>query len=213
MVGIQIVQRFIITLFLILLTCQVVSIYAWDISLKIAQSASNGKGGEVFAIQPIVEVFDKAGVMKRVNILGRVVASLVHHSNYNSNSNSNLNFNLDDEKLGILTDTCDVDASGGKVSVDLDGGNANFSGLCVNQIGKDYEIRYTLFDEFDIILGTVSQSNLSVEIGEPYSMGIVQYPVDCRGGVTWSVSPIIAIQDRGRNTVIDFNTGTVRYGI
>jgi hypothetical protein len=170
---------------------------AWDISLKITQQASNGIGSEVFAIQPIIEIFDKAGINKHVNIEGRVVASL-SHADYK------------DEKLGIAgLDECDVETYRQEISVDVVEGDVNFSGLCINRSGDDYKITYTLFDEFDIILGDVIQSNLSVEVGEPFAMGIVQHPIDCQGGVMWSVNPIVAIQDRGRNTVKNVNDGNV----
>jgi hypothetical protein len=170
---------------------------AWDISLKITQPASNGIGGEVFAIQPIVEIFDKAGIKKYDNIEGRIVASL-YHSDFT------------DEKIGIVAyDECDVEAYGEEVSVDVTGGDASFSGLCINRSGEKYSIRYTLFDEFNILLGHAIQTNLAVEVGEPYTIGVVQLPVSCQGGVMWTVNPIVAVQDRGRNTVDSVNNGTV----
>ncbi len=174
-----------------------IHVHGWDISLEVTQPASNGIGGEVFAIQPVIGIFNRAQTQKYIDIEGRVVASL-SHANYK------------DEKLGIArSDGCDTETYGQEISFDVIGGDVNFSGLCINRSGTGYKITYTLFDEFNIVLSDAVQSNLSIEVGEPFTLGVVQHPTGCQGGETWKLNPIVAIQDRGHNTVKSVNDGNV----
>jgi len=183
--------------FILFLLFAIKNVHAWDISLQIDQEASNGVGGELIATQPVVSIFNKQQTKKHVDLVGRVVATLSHRS-------------FTSEMLGIITlDKCEVDGHEEGISVELVGGDANFSELCVNRADTDFSIKYTLFDEFNITLGETTQSGLSIEVGEPFTIGVVQVPEIVEGGITWNVSPIVAVQDRGRNTVKSVNNGTV----
>ena len=173
----------------------VVDAFAWNVSLQISKKASNGVGGEVLEAQPIIEVFDKKGIKKQDGLVGKVIATLSHSS-------------LDDERLGTITlDKCGAETD--EISVDLVKGVANFSGLCINRSGVGFSIKYTLFDEFDILLGEVTQTDILIEVGQPHTIGAIQVPTSVEGGMTWKTNPIVAVQDRGGNTVEDVNSGAV----
>ena len=171
---------------------------AWDVSLRIGQEASNGIGGEDFGSQPIISIFNKSGTKKYDGMVGRVLASLSSTSKNHQ------------ELLGIASqEGCDTSGLETGVSVDLNNGEVHFSGLCINRAGLEYSIQYTLFDEFDILLGDVVQSDISIEVGQPFTIGVVHAPTSVRGGVTWETNPIVAVQDKGQNTLTNISEGSV----
>jgi len=171
---------------------------AWDVSLRIDQEASNGIGGEEFGSQPVISIFNKSGIKKYNGIVGRVVVSLASTSKNHQ------------ELLGIASpDGCDTSGLETGVSVDLNDGEVHFSGLCINRAGLGYSIQYTFFDEFDILLGDVVQSDISIEVGQPFKIGVVKAPTSVPGGVTWETNPIVAVQDKGQNTLTSISEGRV----
>jgi hypothetical protein len=171
---------------------------AWDISLHIDQEASNGIGGEVLESQPVISIFNKSGTKKYSGIVGRVVASLVSSSSHHQ------------EILGFASaEGCTTIGFEDGVSVDLNDSEVHFSGLCINRAGLGYSIRYLFFDEFDILLGDGLQSNISIEVGQPYKIGVVQAPERVQGGVAWELNPIVSVQDKGQNIVTGIGEGNV----
>ena len=91
----------------------------------------------------------------------------------------------------------------------LVGGEATFENLCIDKAGDGYKIRYTLKDEYNISLGHVVGDAFNVSVGEAYQLGLIRQPHGVYGGIHWEVMPIVAVQDRGYNTITSVNNGTV----
>ncbi len=172
----------------------------WDISLDIQQNVAGAIGGEPFEIQPKVAIYDLRGIQKYKNLIGRVVATLEHPS-------------MKDEFLGLednLTGECLVDSSF-EVEVPLISGDANFTGLCVNSASNGYRVKFTIKDEYNITLGYARGPAFDVEVGDPYQIGVVQSAEVAYGGDVWDLQSVVAVQDRGKNTVPSVNTGNVSF--
>lgn len=183
----------IVTLILLLPTLT----QSWDISLRFDRLASNGVGGEELESQPVISVHNKAGTKKQIDLVGTVVATLAHPFHHQ-------------ERLGIAVSTaCDSNSFQSGISVHLSAGEAHFSGLCINKEGSEYSINFVLLDEFGITLGQIVQSNLSIDVGEPFQIGVIEYPKAVYGGIVWDINPVVAVQDKGKNTVTGINNGTV----
>lgn len=185
----------------------------WDVSLVVTQHASGAFGGESFSIQPKISVFDLKGVTKHTNLIGRIVATLEYSTTASTTISSHI---PDNELLGmeysIANDGggCTVNENE-EISFPVINGDVAFVGLCVNTAFDKYFIRYTLKDEYNITLGFVIGPQLVVEVGNPYQIGVIHCPTVVFGGSRWDVEPVVAIQDRGRNTVETVNEGNVSF--
>lgn len=188
----------------------------WDISLVVTQHASGALGGEAFSIQPNISVFDLKGVTKHTNLIGRIVATL-EYSRTTVPAAIMKNHIPDNELLGIESSPSNNNGGGCTVNEDEEisfpvvDGDVTFVGLCVNTAFDKYFIKYTLKDEFNITLGFVTGPQLVVEVGNPYQIGVIQCPRVVFGGSRWDLKPVVAIQDRGRNTVETVNEGNVSF--
>ena len=171
----------------------------WDVSLIIQKDISEAIGGEAFVTQPEISVFDLKGLNKHTDLDGRVIATLEHTS-----------VAYKDQLLGLenLTGDCHVNDEV-EISFDLIGGDASFVGLCVNMAAVGYRIKYTMKDEYNITLAYLIGPEFTVSIGSPYQIGVVKSAEVVFGGITWEAETIVAVQDRGRNTVPSVNNGTV----
>lgn len=174
----------------------------WDISMVVTNTVSGALGGEPFSVQPTISIFDLKGSMKRTNLNGRVVATLEHSSSPT----------IQNELLGIESNLghCYVDVNN-EISTPVLDGEATFVGLCVNTASIGYSIRYTLKDEHNITLGFVTGTPFIVNVGNPYQIGVIQCPQEVSGGTVWDALPIVAVQDRGGNTVESVNEGNVSH--
>jgi hypothetical protein len=172
----------------------------WDVSLVIHQDVSGAIGGEAFALQPTISVFDLKRTKKHTDLNGRIIATLEHQSSEFGN-----------EILGFETlgRECHVDREV-ELSVALSNGDAAFDGLCVNTAAVGYFLKYTLKDEFNITLAQLSGNKFHVSIGNPYQIGVIQSAQTAVGGVAWETKSVVAVQDRGRNTIPSVSIGTVR---
>lgn len=172
----------------------------WDVSLVIQQDVSEAIGGEAFAVQPTISVFDLKGTKKHTDLTGRIIATLEHRSSEFGN-----------EILGFetLDGECHVDREV-ELAVVLSNGHAAFNGLCVNTAAVGYFLKYTLKDEFNITLAQLNGNKFLVSIGNPFQIGVIQTAHTAVGGVAWETKSVVAIQDRGRNTITSVNLGTVR---
>ena len=136
---------------------------SWDVSL-IEQQISGAVGGEAFLVQPIISIFDKKGVDKRINLVGTVEAQLYTTTPSNQEH--------EEEQLRVFqSDKC-VSVKNAISTIVMDG-EATFHNLCMNKAGSNYQIRYTLRDEFDIILGTHVGNPFSVSVGIRYQIGVM----------------------------------------
>uniref|UniRef100_A0A7S4JS32 Calx-beta domain-containing protein n=1 Tax=Odontella aurita TaxID=265563 RepID=A0A7S4JS32_9STRA len=161
----------------------------WNIALSVSRQVHGAAGGEVFEGQPQVTVFDKKGNLQG-SIVGVVQAELYE-------SPSGHGRLLSHESAGLILAT-------------VNHGVAEFSGLFIENAGESYRLRFTMKDEHNITLGSVAGDAFSVEIGEAYRIGLVANPENAFGGTPWGTQPVVAVQDRGSNTVMGFNTGVVR---
>lgn len=171
-------------------------VHSWDISLILEREASGAVGGEAFLVQPELSVSNKKKTNLYTNIEGQIRAKLVHA--------------MVKEKLGVISNgRCETDDSENGISFPIKGGVTKFSDLCINRSGDGYIIVFELFDEFGILLGSTKQVNINVQKGNPYQIGVIQAPRVVFGGKAWLVSPIVAIQDRGRNKIDNINDGNI----
>jgi hypothetical protein len=167
---------------------------SWDISLVLEREALYAVGGEAFRVQPELSVWNKKKTNHYTNLEGKIVATLRHPTIV--------------ERLGIISNgICRTDESG--VSLMLDRGTAKFLDLCINRSNERYTIIFELFDEFGIRIGSTEQSNVNVHIGNPYQIGVIRAPKVVIGGKVWPVNPVVAVQDRGQNTIDSINHGNI----
>ncbi len=188
--------RIVIIFFGICFHCTVAE---WDVSLAIQQDVSEAIGGEAFAVQPTISVFNLKGTKKHTDLTGRMIATLEHPSSEFGN-----------EILGFetLDGECHVDREV-ELAVALSNGDAAFNGLCVNTAAVGYFLKYTLKDEYNITLAQLDGNKFQVSIGNPYQIGVIQSAHTAVGGVAWETQSIVGVQDRGRNTIPSVNIGTV----
>ena len=168
---------------------------SWDVSL-IEQKPSLSNPSFPYLI--------KKGVDKRINLVGTIEAQLY------TTTPSNTNQEHEEEQLRVFqSDKC-VSVKNAILTIVMDG-EATFHNLCMNKAGSNYQIRYTLRDEFDIILGTHVGNPFSVSVGIRYQIGVVVQPANITVGVPILNDPVVAVQDRGFNTIETVNNGTVEY--
>ena len=173
----------------------------WDIELFVTTQVSDALGGEAFGTQPVVTVYDRRG-NKQYSIQATVVVDL-----YDSPTGYE---DLHDKEGSNGEDREGEDFErGGMYSAPVIGGEARFSGLLINAAGDGYTLRFLLKDEHDITLGNVIGDPFPVLVGEAHSIGLVTNPESAFGGTRWGTQPIVAVQDKGFNTVTDINTGEV----
>lgn len=171
---------------------------AWNIALEVTtQVDNNSLGGEPFSTQPSVIVTNKKGEHQS-SFEGRVAVQLNQHPN--------------DEtfepvwKQGLATvPTSNADTH---VSQDVIHGRVDFKDLGINAAGN-YQLRFTLYDEHDLIMATTIGDNFTVSVGEMYQLGLNTQPESAFGGSEFGIQPILSVQDRGGNTVEDVNEGVV----
>jgi hypothetical protein len=173
----------------------------WDISVTVTQEVDESFAGEHFPSQPIVLVHDKKKGELRSDFVGFVSVRLYGRLNRN--------------KLGIIKDNfCsenDVNTDDEFAArVPFVRGIAKFSNLCINKADEGYRIEYVIIDEYGLILAQTLGRSLRVKIGSVFRLGVVRHPSEAYGGIPWLHQPIISIQDKGGNTILEDIQGTVR---
>ena len=168
---------------------------AWNIALEITTQADGALGGEPFSTQPSVIVNDKNGI-HQPSFEGRVSVQLNQHSN--------------EEFVPVWKEGVAVPTSRGntQVSQEVINGGVDFSGLGVD-IAGNYQLKFTLYDEHDLVMTTAIGSNFTVDVGEVYQLGVIAHPESALGGMEFGIQPILSVQDRGGNTVENVNEGIV----
>lgn len=186
----QLILRAIITLLLIVVAS------AWNIALEITSQADGAIGGEPFSTQPSVIVNDKKGEHQS-SFEGRVAVQLNQHPN-------ELLFPpVWKEDVAIPTSNVDTHAS-----QDVVDGRVDFNGLGINTAGN-YQLKFTLYDEHDLIMATRIGDNFTVSVGGMHQLGFISHPESALGGTEFGIQPILAVQDRGGNIVENINEGMV----
>ena len=88
-------------------------------------------------------------------------------------------------------------------------GQAVFTGLGIDAAGEGYLLKFVLYDEHDLIMGSCFGDEFTVDVGERFRLDFVIQSEMAYGGSVFGSQPLLAIQDRGGNTVTDVNEGMV----
>ncbi len=168
---------------------------AWNIALEVITQVDSAIGGEPFSTQPSVIVTDKKGEHQS-SFEGRVAVQLNQHPNETFEP-------VWKEGLAVPTSNTDT-----HVSQDVIHGRVDFYGLGINAAGNN-QLRFTLFDEHDLIMATTIGDNFTVSVGGMHQLGLNTHPESAFGGAEFGIQPILSIQDRGGNIVEDVNEGVV----
>ena len=166
--------------------------YGWDIALEITTQASHAYGGEPFQAQPVVTVNNLKGELQST-FEGRVTVQLVEN----------------DVKHASLQRNGEAAPMDSAISQDVIDGRAEFSGLSINIAGEGYQLQFTLYDEYDLIMGTAVGDEITVEVGDRFMLDIIAHPESAYGGKAFGSQPVLAIKDRGGNVVSNVNEGSV----
>jgi hypothetical protein len=97
----------------------------------------------------------------------------------------------------------------GDISTGVVDGVARFSGLSIDVASEGYQLQFTLYDEYDLVMGTVIGAPFVVEVGDPFALEVISQPESAYGGGVFGIQPVLAIKDRGGNIVAEVNEGTV----
>ena len=174
-----------------------VTVLGWNIALRVTSQAGGAFGGEPFLIQPVVTIYNKQGELQS-SFEGRVTVQL--------NTFPDGKY----ESVWKEGETVPTAASNTFVSEQVVNGHAVFTRLGIDAAGEGYQLKFVLHDENDLILGVVVGDLFNVEVGSRYKLGFIVHPEMAHGGSTFEYQPVLAIQDRGGNTVRDVNEGLVR---
>ena len=168
-------------------------------------------GGEPFDIQPAVQIYEAETASDGHKVLshGELITDFVGYVS------AELYF---DEKYRhvVLRKQHEEGNASGKISVPVQNGTAVFSGLYVNEAtinegdnNNRYRLLFTLEDQHHRKVAFLIGEQFIVEVGEPYQLGIVVQPSSASGGQMFLQQPVVAIQDRGGNTVLSYSKGMV----
>jgi hypothetical protein len=185
----HLILRAIISLLLIVIAS------AWNIALEVTSHVDGALGGEPFSTQPSVIVNNKKGEHQS-SFEGRVAVQLNQHPNEPFEPVW---------KEGLAIPTSNVDTH---VSQDVIDGRVDFDGLGINAAGN-YQLKFTLYDEHDLMMATSIGDNFTVSVGGMHQLGFVSHPESALGGTEFGIQPILSVQDRGGNIVKSVNEGMV----
>ena len=180
----------------VLLLVLLSSIAAWNIALDVTTQVDGAVGGEPFSIQPLITINNKKGELQSL-FEGRVTVQI------ESSPHGKIKPVW---KEGEAIPTANKNTF---ISENVVNGQAIFTGLCINTAGEGYQLKFVLYDEDELLMGTVITDEFTVEVGQKYQLGIVTQPEMAFGGSVFGSQPVLAIQDRGGNTVTDVDDGVV----
>lgn len=175
-----------------------IAVVGWNIALDVTTQAGGAFGGSPFIVQPIVTVNDKRGELRR-NFEGRATVQIGSFSNGRS-----VRVWKEGEPI------TNAAAESTFVSENVVDGQAIFKGLGIDAAGQGYTLQFTLYDEYDLVMGTVLGEEFDVVVGDAYRLELTTQPESAYGGSAFGSQPIAAIHDRGGNIVADVNEGMVR---
>lgn len=168
----------------------------WNIVLDVTTQAGGAYGGEPFSIQPVITVNNKKGELQS-SFEGRITVQV--HTFPNGKY----------EPVWKEGESVPTAAADTFVSESVADGQVTFVGLGIDIAGEGRQLKFVVYDEHDLIMDNVIGDEFTVEVGERYRMGFVTQPEMAYGGAIFGSQPLLAIQDRGGNTVTDVNEGMV----
>jgi hypothetical protein len=157
----------------------------WNIALEIIIQIDGANGGSPFQTQPAVAVNNLMGELQ-TTFEGRMGVRLISTD-------------------AILRKDGEI----GDISTVIIGGVATFSGLSIDVASEGYQLQFTLYDEYDLVMETVIGAPFVVEVGDPFALEVISQPESAFGGGVFGIQPVLAIKDRGGNIVAEVNGGTV----
>jgi len=188
--------------------------------LGVGVQPGNGTGGEAFGVQPCVAFFDAAGQLvntTRNSIYnGDSVRARLQQSSVCSSTIfiffSALDINIDNEMFTKLPREArfavlEQEGNPGTPEATIVDGWANFTGLKLDNVGDGFVINF-YSNSFQ-----VDSEPISILVGTPWELQIVQGVGTATGGVEFKPQPIVGIVDRGGNTVKNIDEGSVNVTI
>ena len=172
------------------------TVAGWNIALSVTSQAGGAFGGEPFLIQPVVIVNNKKGELQS-SFQGRMTVQA--HTSLNGKYEAVW-------KEGEVVPTA---ASDTFISESVVNGQVAFAGLGIDTVGGGYQLNFVLCDEHGLIMGTAIGDEFTVNVGEKFQLGFVIQPEMAYGGSVFGSQPLLAVQDRGGNTVTDVSEGMV----
>lgn len=185
----------------------IVYVMGWNIAIDVSTHANGAAGGRSFAIQPVVLVTNNKGVMQH-SFEGRVAVQIDHSSSFATEDD--VGGGRNDVNLWKEGETTAASSSTTLVSQSVINGRVIFTGLGIDTAGSRYRLKFILYDEHDLIMDTAISDEFDVIVGDAYQLGWVTHPESAFGGSVFGSQPLVSIQDRGGNTVMDVNEGMVR---
>ncbi len=175
-----------------------IEVAGWNIALNVTTNPGGSFGGGTFLTQPVVAVNNKKGELQRT-IQGRIIVQVepFPDSAY--------------EPVWKEGEPIPTEDSHTFVSESVEGGLAIFSGLGIDTAGEGYRLKFSFYDDDELLMGTVVSEEFTVEIGEMFQLGVVTQPETAYGGVVFGSQPVVGIQDRGGNVLKDVSIGMVRF--
>ena len=80
--------------------------------------------------------------------------------------------------------------------------------LYLNEAG-DYILRFILKSAQHEGLAWLLSNTMTVRVGRPYTLGLLQYPGAATAGELFFPQPLVAVLDRGGNVVSELNEGMI----
>ena len=176
-------------------------IESWNVALSVSTSVSRAIAGEIFTNPPTVRVTDRTGVFKP-DFQGKV-----HIKLSNPNKATARLWRKNGPELGAGTALQEHLSIDGVYSAPIVHGEATFLSLYVNQAAENYRFRFLLTDNNGTSVASTYSEPFSVDVGEPYQIGVVLSPSTVLGSIPFQ--SMVAVQDKGFNTVRSVHVGTV----
>jgi hypothetical protein len=76
-------------------------------------------------------------------------------------------------------------------------GQVIFKGLGIDAASRGYTLKFTLYNEYDLIMGTVFRKEFTVKVGYAYRLELSTQPETAYGGRAFGSQPIDALYDQG----------------
>lgn len=170
-----------------------------SLNLLISRDISDGFGGEPFPIQPIVAA---SVTGEDADPSFGFTGLFLHLVLIDNSQESPQNFKLCRNNAGVSF--CDNVIVFSMVNKEI-----YMDGLYVDRAGDSYQIQYSLKDTNENIIDVILSSVFSVSVGTAYQIRVIVHPENAYGGSPFKTQPVVAVQDRGFNTVNSINEGTI----
>jgi len=108
-----------------------------------------------------------------------------------------------------LSNNCGQKVSGATATFYFFNGIAKFQNLMVKTVGTGYSLKFTLKNNNGFDIAYTFSGQFEVTSGPIFKIFLVQEVGSATGGSAFSPNPVLAIADRGSNTLLDVSSGTI----